>query len=128
MSLARNVIVQTTMTLGSRLLGFARDLELSNRFGQGPLMDAWTKALWLPNLFRRLFAEGAFAQAFVPVFAKTLQQDGKEAAESSASQSLAYIMMVVVAVSILLEIIMPWLMPVILYTYKDQPEIMATAV
>jgi len=129
MSLARNVIVQTTMTLGSRLLGFARDLMLNARFGgESPLMDAWTKALWLPNLFRRLFAEGAFAQAFVPVFAKTLQQDGKETAERAASQSLAYIMMVVVAVSILLEIIMPWLMPVILYTYKDQPEIMATAV
>ncbi|HEV7690514.1 MAG TPA: lipid II flippase MurJ, partial [Hyphomonadaceae bacterium] len=98
MSLARNVIVQTTMTLGSRLLGFARDLMLNARFGgESPLMDAWTKALWLPNLFRRLFAEGAFAQAFVPVFAKTLQQEGQEAAESSASQSLAYIMMVVVA-------------------------------
>src|SRR5690348_9282951 len=87
MSLARNVIVQTTMTLGSRLLGFARDLMLNARFGgQSPLMDAWTKALWLPNLFRRLFAEGAFAQAFVPVFAKTLQQEGQAAAETAASQ------------------------------------------
>lgn len=129
MSLARNVIVQTTMTLGSRMLGFARDLMLNARFGgESPLMDAWTKALWLPNLFRRLFAEGAFAQAFVPVFAKTLQADGQEAAEKAASQSLAYIMMVVVVISILLEILMPWLMPLILYTYRNEPEVMRTAV
>ncbi len=129
MSLARNVIVQTTFTLGSRVLGFARDLALNARFGgQSPLMDAWTKALWLPNLFRRLFAEGAFAQAFVPVFAKTLQVEGQAEAERMASQALAFIMAVVVAFSILLELGMPWLMPVILYTYIDDPEIMATAV
>jgi putative peptidoglycan lipid II flippase len=129
MSLARNVIVQTTFTLGSRLLGFARDLALNARFGaQGPLMDAWTKALWLPNLFRRLFAEGAFAQAFVPVFARTLQVEGQEAAERAASQALAFIMAVVVAFSIVLQIAMPLLMPVILFTYVDDPEIMAIAV
>jgi putative peptidoglycan lipid II flippase len=129
MSLARNVIVQTTFTLGSRLLGFVRDLALNARFGgQGPLMDAWTKALWLPNLFRRLFAEGAFAQAFVPVFARTLQTEGQEAAERAASQALAFIMAVVVGFSILLEVAMPLLMPVILYTYVDDPEIMRTAV
>jgi putative peptidoglycan lipid II flippase len=129
MSLARNVLVQTTFTLGSRVLGLVRDLALNARFGaQGPLMDAWTKALWLPNLFRRLFAEGAFAQAFVPVFAATLQTEGQEAAEKAASQALAYIMTIVVAFSILLELIMPLLMPVILYTYADDPEIMAIAV
>jgi putative peptidoglycan lipid II flippase len=129
MSLARNVFVQTTFTLGSRVLGFARDLALNARFGgQGPLMDAWTKALWLPNLFRRLFAEGAFAQAFVPVFAKTLQIEGQAEAEKVATQALAFIMTVVVAFSILLELAMPWLMPVILYTYVDDPEIMAIAV
>src|SRR5262245_7996101 len=129
MSLARNVIVQTTFTLGSRLLGFARDLALNARFGgQGPLMDAWTKALWLPNLFRRLFAEGAFAQAFVPVFARTLQTEGQEAAEKAASQALAFIMAIVVGFSILLQVAMPLLMPVILFTYVDDPEVMAIAV
>jgi putative peptidoglycan lipid II flippase len=66
MSLARNTIVQSSLTLGSRILGFARDMALAANFGQGPMMDAWATALMLPNLFRRLFAEGAFAQAFVP--------------------------------------------------------------
>ena len=128
MSLARNVIVQTFFTLGSRVLGFWRDLELSNRFGQGPVMDAWTKALWLPNLFRRLFAEGAFAQAFIPVFAKTLEMEGKEAAEKAASQALAFIMVIVVGVSIALEFGMPWLMRVILNVYESDPAIMQMAV
>lgn len=129
MSLARNVIVQTTFTLGSRVLGFARDLALNARFGgQSPLMDAWTKAVWLPNLFRRLFAEGAFAQGFVPVFAKTLKIEGQAEAEKVATQALAFIMVVVVAFSIVLELVMPWLMPVILYTYVDDPEIMRIAV
>ena len=128
MSLARNVIVQTFYTLGSRVFGFWRDMELANRFGQGPVMDAWTKALWLPNLFRRLFAEGAFAQAFVPVFAKTLQTEGKEAAEKAASQALAFIMMVVVLLSIALEVGMPWLMQVILSAYKADPGTMQMAV
>ena len=67
MSLARNTLVQSGLTLGSRVLGFARDLALSANFGQGAMMDVWATALMLPNLFRRLFAEGAFAQAFVPV-------------------------------------------------------------
>ncbi len=129
MSLARNVLVQTSFTLGSRLLGFGRDLALNARFGgQGPLMDAWTKAMWLPNLFRRLFAEGAFAQGFVPVFAKTLQTEGQAEAEKMASQALAFIMTVVVIFSIGLEVAMPWIMPVILYTYIDNKEVMATAV
>ena len=61
MSLVRNTFVQASLTLGSRVLGFARDLFLAARFGQGPYMDAFTTALMFPNLFRRLFAEGAFA-------------------------------------------------------------------
>ena len=76
MSLARNTIVQATLTLGSRILGFARDLALASRFGQGPLMDAFATALMAPNLFRRLFAEGAFAQAFVPVYGRVKAEEG----------------------------------------------------
>ena len=80
MSLARNTLVQSALTLGSRVLGFARDLALSARFGQGPISDAFTTALMFPNLFRRLFAEGAFAQAFVPAYGKSLAEEGDEAA------------------------------------------------
>ena len=128
MSLARNVIVQTTFTLGSRVLGFVRDLALNARFGgQGPLMDAWATAQMLPNLFRRLFAEGAFAQGFVPVFAKARVTDGAQAAEQTASQALAFILAVVALITILLEVALPWLMPVLLSAYVDDPAVLDIA-
>jgi len=128
MSLARNVFVQTFFTLGSRVLGFARDLALNARFGgQGPLMDAWATAQMLPNLFRRLFAEGAFAQGFVPVFAAARAQEGEVAADRMASQAMAFIMTVVALVTIGIEVGMPWIMPFLLSAYVDDPETLATA-
>ncbi len=128
MSLARNVFVQTFFTLGSRVLGFARDLALNARFGgQGPLMDAWATAQMLPNVFRRLFAEGAFAQGFVPVFAAARAQEGEAAADRMASQAMAFIMTVVALVTIGIEVAMPWIMPFLLSAYVDDPGTLATA-
>jgi putative peptidoglycan lipid II flippase len=128
MSLARNVFVQTFFTLGSRVLGFARDLALNARFGgQGPLMDAWATAQMLPNLFRRLFAEGAFAQGFVPVFAAARAQEGEVAADRMASQAMAFIMTVGALVTIAIEVGMPWIMPFLLSAYVDDPATLATA-
>jgi putative peptidoglycan lipid II flippase len=127
MSLARNTLVQSTLTLGSRVLGFARDLALANQFGQGPLMDAWATALMVPNLFRRLFAEGAFAQAFVPVYGKVRAEDGEVEAASVASQALSFIMAVVIVFVIAAQIAMPWLMPFLLSAYRDDPETLRIA-
>jgi len=128
MSLARNVFVQTFFTLGSRVLGFARDLALNARFGgQGPLMDCWATAQMLPNLFRRLFAEGAFAQGFVPVFAAARAQEGAEAADRMASQAMAFVMAVVALVTIGIEVAMPWIMPLLLSAYIDDTQTLATA-
>lgn len=122
MSLARNTLVQSVLTLGSRVLGFARDLALANQFGQGPLMDAWATALMVPNLFRRLFAEGAFAQAFVPVYGKVRQEEGEAEAANVASQALSFIMAAVVVFVIAAQVLMPWLMPLLLSAYRDDPE------
>ena len=128
MSLARNVFVQTFFTLGSRVLGFARDLALNARFGgQGPLMDCWATAQMLPNLFRRLFAEGAFAQGFVPVFAAARAQEGPEAADKMASQAMAFIITVVAIVTIAIEVAMPAIMPFLLSAYIDDPAVLSTA-
>jgi putative peptidoglycan lipid II flippase len=128
MSLARNVIVQSSFTLGSRILGFARDLALNARFGgQGPLMDAWATAQMLPNLFRRLFAEGAFAQAFVPLFARERAEAGDEAAAKLASQALSFILALVAALCILLQVLMPWMTPALLSAYRGDPSVMGVA-
>lgn len=74
-SLLKSSGVVSAMTLLSRLLGFARDVLLAVAFGAGAGMDAFLIALKIPNFGRRMFAEGAFSQAFVPVFteAKTTQ-------------------------------------------------------
>jgi len=128
MSLARNTLVQATLTLGSRVLGFARDMALAARFGQGPMMDAFTTALMLPNMFRRLFAEGAFAQAFVPVYGGVRAREGDEAAAVTASEAMSFMLAVVAAFCILLQVLMPWIMPWLLSAYRDQPQIMSVAV
>ncbi|CAL1690121.1 putative lipid II flippase MurJ [Brevundimonas subvibrioides] len=127
MSLARNTLVQATLTLGSRILGFARDLVLSARFGQGPMMDAFTTALMLPNMFRRLFAEGAFAQAFVPIYGGVRARDGDEAAAVTASEALSFMFAVVAGFCILLQIAMPWIMPLLLSAWKDDSGVMFAA-
>lgn len=128
MSLARNTLVQATLTLGSRVLGFARDLALSARFGQGPMMDAWATCLMLPNLFRRLFAEGAFAQAFVPVYGGVKAREGDEAAAVTASEALSFMFAVVAAFCIVLQVLMPWIMPWLLSAWRDDAAVMRTAV
>jgi putative peptidoglycan lipid II flippase len=65
----RSTSVVAFMTLISRVLGFVRDILFAILFGAGPAFDAFVVAFKLPNFFRRLFAEGAFSQAFVPVLA-----------------------------------------------------------
>jgi putative peptidoglycan lipid II flippase len=128
MSLARNTLVQSGLTLGSRVLGFARDLALAQRFGQGPMMDAFTTAIMVPNLFRRLFAEGAFAQAFVPVYGRISADEGQTAAEKAASEALSFMLFVVGAFCILAQVVMPWIMPFLLSAYRDDRETLRLAV
>lgn len=128
MSLARNTLVQSSLTLGSRILGFVRDMALAARFGQGPMMDAFTTALMLPNMFRRLFAEGAFAQAFVPVYGGVRAREGEEAAAVTASEALSFMLAMVAGFCILLQIVMPWIMPWLLSAYRDQPQVLRAAV
>jgi putative peptidoglycan lipid II flippase len=128
MSLARNTLVQSGLTLGSRILGFARDLLLTARLGQGPVSDAFVTALMFPNLFRRLFAEGAFAQAFVPAYARIEAEHGREAAARVASEAMSFLIAAAGAFCILAMVAMPWLMIGLLSEYRARPDIMALAV
>ena len=77
MSLLRSAATVGGYTMVSRVLGFIREILTAAHLGAGPLSDAFFVALRLPNLFRSLFAEGAFAQAFVPIFSGTLAKDGR---------------------------------------------------
>ena len=77
--LLRAGFVVSSMTMLSRVLGLVRDMVIANFFGAGGAADAFFLAFRIPNLFRRLFAEGAFAQAFVPVLAEYRSQRSVEA-------------------------------------------------
>ena len=68
MSLLKNVGTIGGLTAVSRVFGFVRDVMLARVLGAGGVADAWQLAFQLPNIFRRLFAEGAFASAFIPLF------------------------------------------------------------
>ncbi len=78
MSLLRALATVSGMTLVSRILGFVRDLVIARMFGAGLATDAFFVAFKLPNLLRRLFAEGAFSQAFVPILAEYKNRRGAE--------------------------------------------------
>ena len=128
MSLARNTLVQTSFTLLSRILGYARDRAISNVIGANAIGDAFATAQMFPNLFRRIFAEGAFTQAFVPVYARTQKEQGDDTAASVASQSLSVLLLSTVALTILAQIAMPWIMLVIHGGYANQPVIFSYAI
>lgn len=110
------VLTVGVWTLGSRVLGFARDIILAAFLGAGPVAEAFVMALTLPNLFRRFFAEGAFNTAFVPMFSKRLaendgagtQRVGKNGAEDFAGDAFAALAGVVVLLTILAMVAMPW--------------------
>jgi putative peptidoglycan lipid II flippase len=78
MSLLRALATVSGMTLLSRILGFVRDLVIARVFGAGLATDAFFVAFKLPNLLRRLFAEGAFSQAFVPILAEYKNRRGAD--------------------------------------------------
>ena len=77
-SLLKSASTVSLLTLASRVTGLVRDLIMASMFGANALTDAFNVAFRIPNLFRRLFAEGAFSQAFVPVLATTKTQEGDE--------------------------------------------------
>jgi putative peptidoglycan lipid II flippase len=108
-SLLRNFATVGTGTATSRVLGFVRDMFIAAALGTGPVAEAFFVAQRLPNLFRRLFAEGAFASAFVPLFTKTHDAGGAAAGRRFAEESMAALAALLIAVTVLAEIAMAWL-------------------
>jgi putative peptidoglycan lipid II flippase len=84
MSLFKSVMTVGGFTLVSRVLGFVRDQLIAFTLGTGPVAEAFFVAQRFPNLFRTLFAEGAFNNAFVPLFAKRIEGEGESKAREFA--------------------------------------------
>jgi putative peptidoglycan lipid II flippase len=128
MSLLRNFATVGSGTALSRVLGFIRDIFIAAAVGTGPVADAFFVAQRLPNLFRRLFAEGAFASAFVPLFTKHHEADGADAATRFAEESLAALAAALVAVTVIAELAMPWLTFALAPGFAADPEKFGLAV
>ncbi|MBK4989249.1 murein biosynthesis integral membrane protein MurJ [Pseudomonas sp. S36] len=108
MNLLKSLAAVSSITMISRVLGFVRDTILARIFGAGVATDAFFIAFKLPNLLRRIFAEGAFSQAFVPILAEYKSQQGEEATRTFVayiSGLLTLVLAVVTAIGILAA---PW--------------------
>lgn len=97
----------------SRILGFVRDVMTAAILGAGPIADAFIVALKLPNLFRRVTAEGAFTVSFIPMYARKLKQDGAAAADDFASNAFAVMTAILTPFTIAAIAAMPWIIHVI---------------
>lgn len=122
MNLVRAITTVGGFTMMSRILGFVRDILIAAALGAGLVADAFFVAFKLPNLFRRLFAEGAFSAAFVPIFAGAVQSDGREAARTFAEQAMSVLLVALLVITALAEVSMPWLMRLVAPGFLDEPE------
>ncbi|MEI6272753.1 MAG: murein biosynthesis integral membrane protein MurJ [Phycisphaerae bacterium] len=102
MSFEKHARTVSLLTLVSRFSGLARDAAQSRVFGAGPIMDAFAIAFQLPNLFRRLFGEGALSASFTPVYAK-LEQDNPQKSKLFASVTIALLTVVLAALTLVGE-------------------------
>ncbi|MBL0929896.1 MAG: murein biosynthesis integral membrane protein MurJ [Alphaproteobacteria bacterium] len=128
MALLRATATVGSYTMASRVLGFVRDMATAAFLGAGPIADAFFVAFKFPNFFRRLFAEGAFAAAFVPMFAGTVAQHGKAAAKEFAESAMAVLLAVLFVLVVAAEFAMPWVVSVIAPGFADEPQRYALAV
>ena len=107
MNLLRALATVSSMTLISRILGFARDFVIARAFGAGAATDAFFVAFRLPNLLRRMFAEGAFSQAFVPILAEYKNRRGETEAQQLVSKVATLLGLIVLLISIIGAFVAP---------------------
>jgi putative peptidoglycan lipid II flippase len=101
------------LTLVSRITGLVRELLMASTFGASAMTDAFNVAFRIPNLFRRLFAEGAFSQAFVPVLAASKAQHGEEATRvliSHVATLLAWVLLLTCIAGVVAAPLLVWAM------------------
>jgi len=121
MALLRSVATVGSYTLLSRVFGFARDILTAAILGAGPVADAFFVAQRLPNLFRSLFAEGAFSAAFVPLANRALADGGRAALREFAEEAYAVLFAALFGFVVLGEIFMPWVMDAIAPGFSAEP-------
>ena len=124
-SLFRAFATVGSYTLLSRVTGLVREILTATFLGAGAVSDAFFVAFTIPNLFRSLFAEGAFSAGFVPIFAQKLEREGQAAAKSFADDAFAILTVVVVLFCILMIAAMPLVLHVMAPGFDRIPGQMA---
>ncbi len=122
MSLLKSAATVGGLTLVSRLLGFLRDQLIAFTLGTGPVAEAFFVAQRFPNLFRALFAEGAFNSAFVPQFARRIEGEGQSTAHKFAVEIFSALLAWLLVFTALSMIAMPWLIFVIAPGFSEEAQ------
>ncbi|WP_413722633.1 murein biosynthesis integral membrane protein MurJ [Sodalis sp. RH24] len=122
MNLLKSLAAVSSMTMFSRVLGFARDAIVARIFGAGMATDAFFVAFKLPNLLRRIFAEGAFSQAFVPILAEYKTQQGEEATRTFIAYIAGLLTLALAVVTLAGMLAAPWVIMVTAPGFTDSPD------
>lgn len=122
MSLLRSAATVGGYTSLSRILGFVRDQLVAFTLGTGWVAEAFFVAQRFPNMFRALFAEGAFNSAFVPLFARKVEGEGEDAAHGFALDVFAVLLAWMTVFTALAMIAMPWVIYLIAPGFTGSPE------
>jgi putative peptidoglycan lipid II flippase len=128
MSLFKAASTVSLLTLASRITGLVRDLLMAATFGASGLTDAFNVAFRIPNLFRRLFAEGAFSQAFVPALAHSKETDGEESTRrliDAVATALAWALLVTCVIGVAAAPVLVWALA---SGFKNNPQSFDAAV
>ncbi|OQY11037.1 MAG: murein biosynthesis integral membrane protein MurJ [Desulfobacteraceae bacterium 4572_19] len=118
----KNAGIVGSFTLLSRILGFARDVVIASFFGAGFYTDAFFVAFRVPNLFRRLFAEGTLSLAFIPVFTDYFQKEGKKSAFQLAGAGVKLLSVILVLIVITGIFFSPYLVDISAPGFAKSPE------
>ncbi|MDM7858405.1 murein biosynthesis integral membrane protein MurJ [Thiopseudomonas acetoxidans] len=120
-SLLRSSAVVSVMTMLSRVLGMVRDVVIAGYFGSSPAADAFFIAFKIPNFLRRLFAEGAFAQAFVPVLSEYRQKRTLADVKQLVDRTAGYLGLVLTGITALGVVLSPYLIMLFAPGFHNEP-------
>ena len=128
MSFIKSIATFGGFTMVSRVTGFLRDMVIANFLGAGNVSDAFLVSFKLPNLFRSLFAEGAFTSAFVPLFSSKLVASGRDKSGEFAAKAISLLTFFLIVFTILFELCMPLVVRVLAPGFMESPEKVALTV
>ena len=120
--LFRSTFIVSAMTMLSRILGLVRDVVLMSVFGAGGLMDAFLVAFKIPNFLRRLFAEGAFSQAFVPVLSQYKETKNLAQVQILISCVSGVLSLILLILTVAVIAIAPWVIQVFAPGFIDDSQ------